>query len=330
MDTVPVGLLKPADSPRLHGEDPDHIRLLAESDATLPPLLVHRGSMRVVDGMHRLRVAQLRGDTEVRVQYFDGTEFEAFIRAVQLNVTHGLPLTLADREAAAARIIESSDSWSDRAIARMTGLSAPTVGRIRAHHLPDHPIDTQARIGLDGRVRPLNSVAGRRRASELIDTEPTLSLREIAKRAGISVGTARDVRKRLGRGEDPIPARFLPGPATAPAVATGPHGHPPAAAAPPSPSSMAGTYTSNLNSLKNDPSLCLTSTGRFLLRWLSLHAISREKRAGLIKSLPAHSKSRIAGMAKYCSRWWAEFADDLEEQQQEYQDIPKTGYRLTR
>lgn len=285
--------------------------------------------MRVVDGMHRLRVAQLRGDTEVRVQYFDGTEFEAFIRAVQLNVTHGLPLTLADREAAAARIVESSDSWSDRAIARMTGLSAPTVGRIRAHHLPDHPIDTQARIGLDGRVRPLNSVAGRRRASELIDTEPTLSLREIAKRAGISVGTARDVRKRLGRGEDPIPARFLPGPATAPAVATGPHGHP--RQPPPRPPQLHGRDLHLEPQQPEERPVTLPDQHRPIPPPLAQPARHQPgETGGLIKSLPAHSKSRIAGMAKYCSRWWAEFADDLEEQQQEYQDIPKTGYRLTR
>ncbi|WP_441247681.1 ParB/RepB/Spo0J family partition protein [Kitasatospora sp. McL0602] len=323
MDTVPIVLLRPADSPRLHGEDADHVQVLAESDATLPPILVHRGSMRIVDGMHRLRVAQLRGDTEVRVQYFDGTESEAFIRAVQLNVTHGLPLSLADREAAAARIVVSNDSWSDRSIARMTGLSAPTIGRIRARSLPDHAAEAQARIGRDGRIRPLNSVAGRRRAGELIGTEPGLSLRELARRAGISVGTARDVRNRLSRGEDPVPDRFLHGPATAPAVAGGLHGHALGAAAPPA-HAMTGTYASDLDSLKSDPSLRLTSTGRFLLRWLSLHSLSQEKRDVLIKSLPPHSRARIAYMAKYCSRWWAEFAENLEEEK-EYLEIPRTG-----
>ncbi|MEV7773830.1 ParB N-terminal domain-containing protein [Kitasatospora sp. NPDC086791] len=325
METVRIDRLRPADSPRLDGEDPDHIRLLTESDAALPPILVHRGSMRVIDGMHRLRVAQARGDSEVPVTYFDGTELEAFIRAVQLNVTHGLPLTLSDRESAATRILESGGGWSDRAVARMTGLSAPTVARIRASALPDHRPEDQARIGRDGRVRPLNTAAGRRRAGELIDAEPNLSLREIARRAGISVGTARDVRNRLSRGEDPVPARFLPGPHPArptPDSAAGPLDRPQPPTTGPDP--MDGSYVSDLTSLQKDPSLRLTGSGRFLLRWLSFHAISQEKRANLIRSLPAHNKARIAAMAKCCSRWWAEFADDV-EQQQECREIPKTG-----
>ncbi|MER8010157.1 hypothetical protein [Streptomyces sp. NPDC094149] len=324
-DFARIDRLRPADSPRINGEDPEHVKLLAESDDALPPILVHRDTMRVIDGMHRLRVAQLRGDTEIQVEWFEGSDVEAFARAVQVNVTHGLPLTLADREAAAVRLIESCDAWSDRAIAQMTGLSAPTVGRIRARSRPDQQFAAPSRIGRDGRVRPLNSAAGRQRASELIEAEPNLSLREIAKRAGISMSTARDVRKRLNRGENPIPDKFLPdsdpGPDPGSAAGTGPsHGLRTLTLAQ---QPIEGSYISNLDSLQKDPSVRLSGDGRFLLRWLSLHAISGEKRAKLIRSLPAHSKVRIAGMAKYCSRWWAEFADDLEQQGR--RDISKTG-----
>jgi ParB-like chromosome segregation protein Spo0J len=317
VNTVPIDSLIPANSPRLDGENLDHVRLLAESDATLPPILVHRGTMRIVDGMHRLRVAQLRGDTEVCVEYFEGTELEAFIRAVELNVTHGLPLTRADREAAAARIIESSDRWSDRAIAQMTGLSAPTVGKIRALAGPVRSVESEARIGRDGRVRPLNSALGRQRASELIAAQPHLSLREIARRAGISQGTARDVRKRISRGEDPVPARFLSGPRPAP---TGLAGDSEPAAYP-----IDMSYVSDLNNLQKDPSLRLTGSGRFLLRWFHLHAMSQEKRVNLIKSLPTHNRARIAYLAKCCSRWWAEFAQAVEQQQEECQDMPSAS-----
>lgn len=276
--------------------------------------------MRIVDGMHRLRVAQLRGDTEVCVEYFEGTELEAFIRAVELNVTHGLPLTRADREAAAARIIESSDRWSDRAIAQMTGLSAPTVGKIRALAGPLRAVESEARIGRDGRVRPLNSALGRQRASELIAAEPNLSLREIARRAGISQGTARDVRKRISRGEDPVPARFLSGPRPAP-TGLAAHSSENATAAYP----IDTSYVSDLNNLQKDPSLRLTGSGRFLLRWFHLHAISQEKRVNLIKSLPTHNRARIAYLAKCCSRWWAEFAQAVEQQQEECQDMPSAS-----
>jgi hypothetical protein len=97
---VPVGIPLPADSPRLGGENRDHIRLLADATAPLPPILVHRSTMRVIDGMHRLRAAMLRGATEIAVEFFDGTEAEAFARAVRENVAHGLPLSRSDREAA--------------------------------------------------------------------------------------------------------------------------------------------------------------------------------------------------------------------------------------
>jgi len=63
-----------ADSPRLAGEDAEHIWILAASEASLPPILVHHPSMRVIDGMHRLRAAVLRGDEQIAVDYFHGSE----------------------------------------------------------------------------------------------------------------------------------------------------------------------------------------------------------------------------------------------------------------
>jgi hypothetical protein len=58
---VPVLSLRPADSPRLNGEDKAHIARLAEMDTPLPPILVDRRTMRVIDGMHRLMAASLLG-----------------------------------------------------------------------------------------------------------------------------------------------------------------------------------------------------------------------------------------------------------------------------
>jgi ParB-like chromosome segregation protein Spo0J len=132
-DTVRVAIaaLRPADSPRLGGEDLDHIRVLAESGDALPPILVHRPTMCVIDGMHRLRAARLRGESDIDVTYYDGDATEAFIEAVRANTTHGLPLTLADRRAAALRILMARPEMSDRSVARLTGLSPKTVGAAR-------------------------------------------------------------------------------------------------------------------------------------------------------------------------------------------------------
>jgi hypothetical protein len=66
-ESVPILRLAPADSPRLLGEDAEHVRMLADAGTDLPPILVHRRTPRVIDGMHRLRAAHLRGDTHIAV-----------------------------------------------------------------------------------------------------------------------------------------------------------------------------------------------------------------------------------------------------------------------
>jgi ParB-like nuclease domain len=86
---VPVLSLRTADSPRLNGEDKAHIARLAETETALPPILVDRRTMRVIDGMHRLIAASLRGRDTIDVIFFDGSEADVFLRAVQENVTHG-------------------------------------------------------------------------------------------------------------------------------------------------------------------------------------------------------------------------------------------------
>ena len=177
--TVQVDSLLPADSPRSRGEDTGHVHLLAETDAELPPILVQQGTMRVIDGMHRLRAAILNGDRFIEVEFFDGSDEEAFIRAVEQNIAHGLPLALADRKAAAARILRWRPELSDRSVASTTGLSPKTVGALRTCAAEEIP-HSHARQGRDGRLRPLDSSEGRLRAAEVIRRNPSASLREIA------------------------------------------------------------------------------------------------------------------------------------------------------
>ena len=64
--TVPVSALRAGQSPRQAGENLEHVRALADTTDELPPIIVRRADMRVVDGMHRLRAARLRGDTADR------------------------------------------------------------------------------------------------------------------------------------------------------------------------------------------------------------------------------------------------------------------------
>lgn len=86
---VAIKELSPGYSPRVQGEDTEHIRILATTEDDLPAIVVHRPTMRVVDGMHRMRAAIERGESEILVEYFDGSEEDAFVRAVRDNLRHG-------------------------------------------------------------------------------------------------------------------------------------------------------------------------------------------------------------------------------------------------
>ncbi|MFI6093677.1 hypothetical protein [Streptomyces sp. NPDC051218] len=303
--TVAIGTLLPSDSPRVNGEVNDHVKLLAELDAPLPPILVHRPTMRVIDGMHRLRGAELRGEKDVEVEFFDGEPEEAFALAVRLNVSHGLPLTLADRTAAATRIVAARPQWSDRRIAANTGLAASTVSAIRRRSTTQGE-QSNTRMGRDGRVRPLHAAEGRQRASQIIAAHPDASLREIAQRAGIATATAKDVRDRIRLGQDPV----APKPRTPSAVAQSTASRPAAGRA--ATRTSAAAISLMLPNMSKDPSL-RTEAGRTLLHLLSLHAIGDEaKWSRLAQSVPVHRAGMLAQAARRCAEHWLRLAHELE------------------
>ncbi|WP_406302562.1 hypothetical protein OHA61_08775 [Streptomyces sp. NBC_00885] len=59
--TVPIGRFIRGIPPRSRGKDVGQVARLAELDAPLPPILVGRRTMRVIDGTHRLMAATLKG-----------------------------------------------------------------------------------------------------------------------------------------------------------------------------------------------------------------------------------------------------------------------------
>ncbi|MDX8050909.1 streptomycin biosynthesis protein [Lentzea sp. BCCO 10_0798] len=304
LDALVVG-----DSPRVAGEDPEHVRALAEADGPLPAIVVHRPTMRVVDGLHRVRAARLRDERMIDVLFFDGTADEAFLLTVRLNAAHGLPLSQADRNAAARRIITTHGAWSDRAIAAVVGLSAKTVGVLR-RAVPAG--GAPARIGRDGRVRPLTTAEGRRQAGKLLVSQPGASLREVARRANVSVGTVRDVRRRLRDGADPVPARQrLAEHAEAPVR---PVGEPR-----PAP---------DLGLLKRDPSMRFSEIGRGVLRVLEVGTFSPDQWQRYTDMVPAHAVGVLADAAHHCAESWALFARKLEERARRTSDAPDTSTAL--
>lgn len=311
---VPIASLLPADSPRVHGENSEHARLLAESGAELPPIVLHRATMRVVDGMHRVWATFLRGEREIAARFFDGSEEECFILAVDANVRHGLPLSLAERTAAAVRILRSYPQWSDRVVASVTGLSARTVGVQRQKLGGLNAAGT--RIGRDGKVRPVSSAEGRRIAARLILECPEASLRTVAKQAGVSPGTVRDVRARLSRGEDILPMRLRSGnTAAVPAAAeSGPL--PRLVALPMQHADHAAECEDAADILRcvcRDPSLRLTDDGRMLLRMLEMHLADPQRWERIAQSVPPHQAQALAALARACAQQWQRLACQLDD-----------------
>jgi transposase-like protein len=312
---VSVSSLVGGTTPRLAGIDPGHVEVLAETEAVLPPILVHAPTNTVIDGLHRLHAAIRRGEETILVEYFDGTEADAFVEAVKANIAHGMPLSRADRQAAAARIIRSHPQLSDRALAGIAGIAAGTVAKIRAQTSPDGGSRTE-RIGKDGRKRRLDVAEARRRAVEVLIDRPGASLREVARATGLSPETVRDVRARMERGELVAPVREQPDtgrPVERLTVVDG--GRPDRTTGTTAAMSTAERGAEALlNNLYRDPSLRFSENGRKALRWLSLHAGGIERWERMSDALPLHSRYLVAELARNCARQWMNFAESLEQQ----------------
>ncbi|GAB2701083.1 transcriptional regulator [Kitasatospora kifunensis] len=331
--TVAISALLPGESPRSDGRDEEHIARLAELEAPLPPILVDRRSMRVIDGMHRVLAAVSKGQQTIRVEFFEGSSEDAFLRAVEANVSHGLPLSHADRRVAAERIVASHPHLSDRAIARSAGLGAKAVAAIRRSST-EVAGRLNARVGRDGKVRPLNSLEGRQKAAELLTEHPQASLREVARLAGISPATVSDVRRRLACGEPPAPAQPEPAvaceatvasePAVAcePVVDPGPLKGADDCAAPTRSARQRAVRRMRLvrsdpaavlEKLVRDPSLRHKEEGRQLLRLLQQNARDNREWSELTAVVPAHCGALVVDLARKCAETWLEFAQELDE-----------------
>ncbi|MFH8407094.1 ParB N-terminal domain-containing protein [Streptomyces sp. NPDC018019] len=315
---VEISALSVSDSPRIAGEKAEHVDLLAVADGPLPPIVVHRETLRVIDGMHRVRAAQRRGQETIAVRFFDGADADAFVLAVESNSTHGLPLTKADRKRAAERIIASHPAWSNRMIAAIVGVAPATVAKVR-RRMPGGTTPERRRVGQDGRSRPLDGAEGRRLAGDLIAENPGLSLRQIARATGISPETARDVRNRIRRGEAPL----LTGRRSGPRGERGGQRGPGRPAGPGQYRETTGTAARArllgtdrrvmVQRLMGDPALRYSDTGRTLLRLLGIHAISPREWEKITEGLSRDCRRAVAELARAYADNWSELAQRAAE-----------------
>lgn len=256
--------------------------------------------MRVIDGAHRLRAAALRGHTHIRARLFDGSEADGRLLAVATNVTHGLPLSLEDRCAAAERILLAHGNWSDRAVAAVAGVSGKKVADIRRRARPDG--EANGRTGRDGRARPVDGDRRRVLAAEMLRRNPEASLRQIARQSGISPATVANVRDRLARGARPVPGRR---PLAAASGTTA--GVPPQAQG-----KSAAELEALVTAMRRDPSIRQSERGRAVLRMLDTWAAFARDRDAIAASLPPHCRGAMAELFQAYTHTWQVFADELQ------------------
>ena len=319
---LPMRSLGPGFFLRRSGTDAAHVQLLADaaSSGELPAILVQKSSLRIVDGMHRIAAAKLRGEESINARFVDCSDDEAFLLAVKSNTLHGLPLSRADRIAGAKRILEGHLDWSDRSVAAATGLSAKTIAGLR-HHSDCEVKDLDKRLGRDGKWRPVTGIEGRKRAAEYLAIRPDASVREVAREADISLGTVHDVRDKLRRGLDPTTVgrrssqdRAANGSAgdagrdwTSPGNGTGLHTR--------RPSNLAPSWSEISPKIANDPTIRYTENGRKFLRWMATRIMQPGEWKEFAEAVPPHWTKDISLVAESVSGAWLDFAKQLRTRQ---------------
>jgi ParB-like chromosome segregation protein Spo0J len=115
----------------------------------LPPLELvvdQEGSVLLCDGHHRYEALLRLGVEEAMAclvevpQGRDAVQF-CFERAVAASARSAKPLSRAERRAAIVRLLRADPSRSDREVARITGASPTTVGRVRRELEDARPSD---------------------------------------------------------------------------------------------------------------------------------------------------------------------------------------------
>lgn len=309
IEPVLIDTLLPADSPRHSAVDEQYARLLADRPS-LPPILVQRTTMRIIDGMHRVRAMEMQGHEAIAVQFAEADDDAAFILSVLLNVSKGLRLSVRERRAAAERLISRHPDWSDRTISKISGLSAKVVARLRACSTAQYP-HLNERIGRDGKRHPLDTADARRRAVQILQREPAVPLRRVAADAGLSLGTAHKVKAAFEERRRQSADAGKRSPAHESGSGAGQAGG--------GRGRRAGVHdevrnneSSAIDHLAADPALRYTEVGRQLIRWLRREHQDLRLGRRILEGVPSHCSTLIAAVAREHAAWWLEVAHSLD------------------
>ncbi|GAB3208050.1 ParB/RepB/Spo0J family partition protein [Nocardia tengchongensis] len=275
---IPLDRLRIGTVIRRSGQNARHVAALSEVAAALPPIVVHRSSMTVIDGVHRVRAAQDSGSQWIDAVYFDGDDGQALLLAVRLNTAHGLPLSAADRKAAAEQALAYYPDWSNRRLAMAIGLSERAIAAIRRKSATTPRRET----------RPAAAVA-----------VTTGDIQHRHERARTSSATPAAARRAGGGRASGSPTQSMANPALN-------TGHPLPVSRQPAPDRAYPTRA--LRNLCSDPAVSRTESGRRLLALLALIPADPEAWADLADNLPPYHAALIADLAAQQARNWAALA----------------------
>lgn len=124
-------------------------------------LVVHKGTLRLLDGHHRLEAAKRAGVTELWVEEREGDEADLLAEVYRANRNHGVPLSTAERDRLIRRLYFEC-GWTQARIAQLVGLTQQGVSHIlsvrgtsscnadRRQRLRDEDMPAVARLLLGG------------------------------------------------------------------------------------------------------------------------------------------------------------------------------------
>jgi hypothetical protein len=119
-----------------HRLDKDTVKQYVDVFDSLPPPIVYRDGRKkelvLADGFHRCEAAKRLKRETVFVVVESGTRADALEHAALANLNHGRNLTLAERDAAIARLYAVKDKdgkrkWAQRPLAEKLGMSQQAV-----------------------------------------------------------------------------------------------------------------------------------------------------------------------------------------------------------
>jgi hypothetical protein len=316
--------------------DERHVERLVEVGGGWPPIVVWGPDNVIIDGLHRFVAARRLGHAAMAVVRFRGDAEAAYVESIARNTRHGLPLTVHERLRAARRLLERHPQWSDRRIAGLCGVAAKTVANARRHRevsavphpagpavakeapgvdrvstggLPPgtdegpagHGRSGDVRVGKDGKVRFARAGEARARVLAELARNPEGSLRQIARRAGVSAETVRTVRNSMGH--------------PAPDVAgwSGPRGPRPLGRGDiETLLSLAGLHlVDDAEPWKPDDAFSSRPDSSVFARWFERTAVGPEA-AELLRAVPLSRAYEVADEARARAARWSEFARLLE------------------